>query len=340
MMMNATQVEFLDRVTHFVVMQFGNLSLNTGPQLNLPTILSLNEDVSSFTFTIPYTDNEGDSVWFYLTSIPRLGSAVVDRSTGLLTYRPCQNCTGIDNLQLYIIERELEFGTELSDTGLLQLQVNNIDDPLDIFLYESTDPSNSSVSSTDSIAVYVSANSTVPVVIASVGSYDVDGFDDDLEVYVTQGSNGASSYETWLDAVAVPESLPVDWGDSPVGDFKGYVSFLGVNVTYLPTHPTFTGTDAVSVYSQQEDNTFSRFLRISIEVIPSWCLNGGVCNGSVSDPTCSDIDARKSNPGSYACACQPGYDGEHCEIDLTTTPPVTTSKDCMKCHFLFLLFNL
>lgn len=325
-MMNATQVEFLDRATHFVVMRFGNLSLNTAPQLNLPTILNLNEDVSSFTFTIPYTDNEGDGVWFYLTSIPRIGSATVDRSTGLLTYTPCLNCTGIEDLQIYIIERELEFGTELSDTGLLRLQVNNADDPLDIFLYDTTDPSNASIASTDSVTVYVSANSTVPVVIARVGTYDVDGFDDDLEVYVTTGTNGASSYETWLDAVAVPESLPVDWGQSPVGSFKGYISFLGVNVTYLASDPGFTGTDRVSVYSQQEDNTFSRFLHINIEVIESWCVNGGVCNGSVTDPTCTDVSARRASPGNYTCACPSGYTGDYCETALATTPLVTPGR--------------
>lgn len=319
-MINNT-LQFLDRPIHFVVMQFGNFSLNTAPQLQLPSLIELNEDVSSFTYTLPYTDSEGDSVLFYLRSVPRIGSAMIDSTTGVLTYIPCRNCTGIENLQIYIIERELEFGTELSDTGVLQLSVNNVDDQLDIFFYDTNN--DTLIGGSTTINVYVSANSTIPIVVARVGTYDVDGYYDDMEIFVTQGTHGSSNYIPWIDIVSVPESLPVYWDNSPVGNFTEYVSFLGVSVTYLPNDRNFIGTDRLTVYSQQEDNTLSRYLTIEIEVIPSWCINGGTCNGSITDVTCSNIIARRNDPGSYTCTCPSGYTGDYCQI-VTSTPSVVT----------------
>lgn len=309
-----TDTEFLDRPTHFIVIQLGNFSINTAPQLQLSSQVVLQEDVPSFTYTIPYDDKEGDMVWFYLTTIPQLGTAELNRTTGLLTYIPCWNCTGIENLGIYIIERELEFGTELDDTSILQLNITNTDDPLGIFLYEKTSHNESTIASNNTIIVYIEANRTQPVVVARVGVYDVDGYHDDLEVYVTQGTEGSSDYIRWVDMVSTAESIPVDWGVSPVVNFTGYISFLGADITYLPSSPDFTGTDVIRVYSQQEDNTFSHFLYINIEVLPSWCLNGGVCNGSVSDPTCEDIDTRRTDPNVYTCICPPGYYGDYCEM--------------------------
>lgn len=320
--MNATLTEFLDRPTHFVVMQFGNFSLNTAPQLQLPSLVELNEDVTLFTFTIPFTDNEGDTVWFYLTSVATIGSAIIDNSTGVLSYIPCRNCTGIESIRISIVEKELEFGTELSDAGVLQLQVNNVDDLLNIFLFDGND----SISHSNDITVYIDANTTVPVVVGRIGSYDIDGYSDDMEVFINGGSRGTSSYVTWLDVVAVPESLPVNWGELPIGRFNGYVAFLGVNIMYLLNDVNFVGTDQLSIYGQQEDGTFSQFLTISIDVIPSWCVNGGSCNGTASDLSCSNIEARKINPESYTCTCPTGYTGDYCQIAPPTSKAVSPGK--------------
>ena len=269
-------------------------------------------------YTIPYIDNENDNVFYYLTTIPRLGSAHVDVNTGLLTYKPCQNCFGTENLGIYIIERELEFGEELDDSGTLQIMIENDDDPLILFFFESISQNDTrlNISSNSIIQVYIEANRTNPVTIAKVGVYDYDGYNDDLEVFVIDGGEGISGYKTWLDIVSVSESLPVNWEGNEIEYFTGYVTFLGADITYLPSDPSFTGTDSIQIYARQEDNTFSEFLTVYIEVVPSLCLNDGICGGSVDDPNCEDIESRRDKPGNYSCTCLTGFTGSYCEKSL------------------------
>jgi hypothetical protein len=318
--------EYLDRPTQFIVMKIGNFSFNTAPQLSLPSLIELDEDVTLFTYNIPYTDSEGDGVHFYLMSVPRLGLAIIDNVTGILTYHPCRNCSGIETLQIYIIERDLAFGTALHNTGILQLHINNRDDQSEIFLYETISFNETSISNNRSVTVYIESNRTGPVTVARVGAYDVDGYSDNLEFFVTQGAMGTSGYVTWLDAVGIAESLPVDWSQLPINNFTGYVSFLGANITYIPNSPDFVGTDVIRVYSQQSDNSFSTSIGISVEVIPSWCLNGGTCGGSPSDPACTNITARRADPGSYTCSCPSGFAGVYCEND--TSPSIPQPSVC------------
>lgn len=311
-------------------MKLGNFSLNTAPKLSLPLVLELEEDISLFTYTIPYTDNEADQVFFYLQSIPKLGNAMIDNVTGVLSYTPCQNCTGIENIYIYIIEKGMEFGPALYDFNILQLIINNHDDLQDIFLYESISSEDNAISSNDNITVFVDANITESVVIARVGVYDVDGYHDDLELFVTNGVNGSSGYMIWLDAVATAESLPVNWEQSPIRNYTGYIAFVGANITYLP-NSDFVGTEHLRVYSQQTDQSFSRSLDIIIEVLPSWCVNGGKCNGTQSDPTCTDTYSRKNNPDTYSCACPPNFSGSYCEINLTTPISTYSGKVFYRC---------
>ena len=298
-------------------MKLGNFSLNTAPKLLLPLVLELEEDSTTFTYNIPYIDNEGDEVFFYLQSVPKLGHAVINSTTGDLSYIPCQNCSGVEQLYVYIIEKSMEFGPALYDSNVLQLLIKNRDDPQDIFLYESISSDDNTIANNDSITVYVEANRTESAVVARVGVYDVDGYHDNLKLYVTQGSNGSSGYIIWLDIVTTAESLPVNWNLSTISNYTGYIAFVGSSIIYLPKDVDFVGTDHLRVFSQQTDNSFSRPLDIFIEVIPSWCVNGGKCNGTITDPTCEDINARKASPESYSCACPQNYSGMYCEKNLT-----------------------
>ena len=305
--------EFLERPVQFIVIERGNVSLNTPPTLDLDTVVIVNED-RTLSYQIPYTDREEDQVLFYLTSVPRLGTATVNPSSGVLTYTPCENCFGNEYLDLYIKETNLKFGEELDAKGTLQLSIMNTDDPLSSFLFQSTSENDISVWPNRTIDVYLEANRSKPITVARVGVYDYDGYEDDMEIYVTNPERGSAEYETWLDVVAVPESLPVDWSGHELDDFTGYVTFVGADITYLPSDPGFTGVDTISVYSQQEDKITTPFLVINVEVIPSVCLNNGVCKGSPNDPNCSNITNRKANPGEYNCSCLTGYSGLYCQV--------------------------
>ena len=307
--------DYLERPIQFIVIERGNVSSNTPPTLVLDTVVMMNED-ETLTYQIPYEDQEKDEVLFYLTSIPKLGTAVVDSVSGLLTYTPCENCFGYDVLDIYIQETNLIFGEELDARGTLQLYIANSDDKLVSFLFESTLKTDTARWPDTSIDVYVEANRTEPVSIARMGVYDYDGYEDDIETYVTAASEGISGYTIWLDVVSVPESLPVDWSGYSIGNFTGYVSFLGVDVTFLPSNPDFIGTDKISVYAIQENKITTPFLEIAITVIPSWCLNNGVCGGSFSDPDCTNITNRMNNPGDYSCNCSSEYSGSYCQNSI------------------------
>ena len=321
---SGTDEEFLERPVQFIVIERGNVSLNTPPTLLFDSIVTLNED-ETLTYQLQFEDREEDKVLFYLTSVTTRGTATVDSATGILTYTPCENCFGYESLDIYIRETNLQFGEELDARGTLQLHIMNVNDPLNSFLFASTSQSDTSMWPGGSIDVFVEANRSDPVIIARVGIYDYDGYEDDIAVYVTEADDGSSGYGVWLDAVSVPESLPVNWIGHSLENFTGYVAFVGVGVTYLASDPSFVGTDTISVYAQQEDKITTQFLKINIEVIPSLCLNNGVCGGSIDDPDCNNITNRKTNPADYNCSCSSEYSGAYCQY-LTVEEPMEETE--------------
>ena len=324
-----TSLEFLDRPVHFIVIQVGNFSINTAPELQLPDVIIVEEDTPLFTYQIEYTDGENDDVWFYLTSVPKLGEANISTDTGELRYIPCRNCTGFDSLEIQIVERPIEFGVPLSDSKILMIEVVNINDAPQIFFYEELSTNDTLVSANTSLTVYVEANRTQPVVVARIGAYDVDGYHDRLELIVTTAFPETTSQNKLVAAVGVSESLPVNWGESPVGKFSGYVEFLGAEIAYIPLDTSFTGSETIQVYVRETQTTVSSILTINVEVLPSLCLNNGVCGGSPSDPECTDYEARAAAPGAYNCTCLPGFTGKYCEVSTDFTPPETEPGTCI-----------
>ena len=318
-----TSLEFLDRPVHFIVIQVGNFSINTAPELQLPNLITIEEDTPLFTYQVEYTDGENDGVWFYLNSVPKLGEANISTDTGELRYIPCKNCTGFDSLEIQIVERPIEFGIPLSDTKILQIEVVNMNDAPQIFFYEELSRNDTLVSAKTTLTVYVVANRTQPVVVARIGAYDVDGYHDNLELIVTSTFLETANYNRLLAAVGVPESLPVNWGESPVGNFSGYVTFLGAEIEYLPPDATFTGGETIQVYVREIQTTVSSILTINIMVLPSLCLNNGICGGTAHDPECMDYVAREASPEDYNCTCLPGFTGRYCEVSTDITPPMT-----------------
>ena len=119
-------------------------------------------------------------------------------------------------------------------------------------------------------------------------------------------------------------------------NFTEYITFVGADVTYLPSDPNYVGTDTFSFFAQQEDAVTSNFLTINIEVLPSWCLNNGVCSGSINDPDCSNITNRKASPGEYNCSCVGGYSGSYCQY---SNIEVVKEQEPGENHYLCLLYS-
>lgn len=148
----------------------------------------------------------------------------------------------------------------------------------------------------------------------------VDGYHDDLTFVVLQdGQFGSVGFSTRLDAVGVVESLPLILPMAStmpeLASYYGYVTFLSSNVTYLPSDPNFVGNDTfqVAVHDSRSIRSMNT-LTVTVEVLPSPCLNDSLCGGSSEDPECTDIAARRGGAEGYNCTCPVGFTGEFCEV--------------------------
>ena len=296
-----TTVDFLDRAVHLVVGQIGSFSINTPPQLQLPTQpLQVSEHPAVFSLDLStlYTDAEGDLVTFHLTSVPQLGMANLTAS-GQLTYLPCPNCTGREEIQVYIIEEPFGINIPMSDTGALALDIVNHNVAPEAFFF--SEVSTGTVYEQMNITVFLDNNRTQFTSVALIGGFDVDGFNDDLSVVVSGVSNGVAQTEAWLDTVAISDSLPVVWPANSTGlRFNGYMAFLGVNITYQPLSPSFTGTEVLFISVRDSSALFSQLLTLVINVFNSPCQNGGRCSDSSLGLSCT-------------CVCAEGFYGTQCE---------------------------
>ena len=151
--------------------------------------------------------------------------------------------------------------------------------------------------------------------MARVGAYTFDGYADELTVVVQSGLHGAAGYSIWNSMVGTPQSAPALWSPgSDIASFLGYITFVGLNITYLPYDPQFVGTDTIRVRVRDRAGLQSDFLSVLVEVVPSWCQNNGVCGGSKADPGCANITARRLGSSGYNCSCPSGYGGQFCQV--------------------------
>lgn len=318
---------YLERPIQMVVAQIGNASINTPPSLVIPESPLQVDEEEVLVYQVEYVDDESDIVDFYLTSLPKYGHANIT-SSGLLTYIPCTNCTGMDTIGIYILEREFGVNIRMEDTGIIQIQVNNINDPPEIFLFDNVD--NGSVYENTTIWTYIDANRTDFASVAQIGAWDLDGSEDDLSVSINQPNYGQAQAVVWLDVVTTAESLPVNWNQIPSSSgaqYNGQVAFIGVNITYLPDNPNQADfTDQIVVFVRDASRLASTVLTVQVEVLYSLCQNNGVCNGSIDDLDCTNATARRAGFVGYSCACPDGFTGIYCENQTEVTIPTEPTR--------------
>ena len=257
---------------------------------------------------------------FFLASPPLLGTVTLTVD-GSLSYIPCPACNGFDSFEIYIIERPFGINNApLSSTGRIVVEIRNVNRNPSLFVYGEDFPESLGVSAQQVVQVYVGGNRTDPVSVVQIAGLDLDGYADDLSVATQNGEFGTAGFEIWLDAVNVIESLPLTSPNVPT--FRGYAAFIGVNVTYQPNEIDFTGSDVIQIFVRDSFSTLSEQLTVNVTVLPSWCVNGGVCAGSSTDPDCSDIESRRNTPESYSCSCPSGYGGQYCGVDERRVEPL------------------
>lgn len=334
-----SQRSYLERPIQMVVAQIGNSSINTPPSLVIPESPLQVDEENVLVYQLEYIDDENDIVDFYLTSLPQYGHANIT-SSGLLTYVPCTDCTGIDTIGLYILERPFGINIRMDATGSIQIQINNVNDPPEIFFFDSVD--DQSIYDNTTMHTIIDANRTDFVSVAQIGGWDIDGSEDDLAVSIRQPSYGRAQAVVWLDIVMTMESLPVNWSQVPLSSgvqFNGQVAFIGVNITYLPDNPDQADyTDQFVVFVRDTRRLASTALTVEVEVLHSLCQNNGVCNGSISDPDCTNATARRAGFEGYSCTCPNGFTGIYCENQTEVsvpTIPMRCKGNCVfcLCHF-------
>lgn len=322
-----SQRGYLERPIQMVVAQIGNASINTPPSLVIPESPLQVDEGDVLVYQVEYADDEDDIVDFYLTSLPKYGHANIT-SSGVLTYVPCTNCTGIDTIGVYILERPFGINIRMDAVGTIQIQVNNINDPPEIFFFDNVD--DESIHENTTIWTYIDANRTDFVSVAQIGAWDLDGSEDDLSVSVRQPSHGRAQAIVWLDIVTTTESLPVNWSQIPsssAAQFNGQVAFIGVNVTYLPDNPDQADyTDQFIVFVRDASRLASTVLTVQVEVLYSLCQNNGVCNGSIDDPDCTNATARRTGFDGYTCICPNGFTGIYCENQTEVIVPTAPTR--------------
>jgi len=321
------QGDYLERPIQMVVAQIGNTSINTPPSLVIPESPLQVDEGDILVYQMEYVDDENDIVDFYLTSLPQYGYANITNS-GLLTYIPCTNCTGLDTIGVYILERAFGINIRMEATGTIQVQVNNINDPPEIFFFDNID--DQSIYDNATFRVYIDANRTDFVSVAQVGAWDLDGIEDDLSVSVGQPSFGRAQSIIWLDVVTTTESLPVNWSHIPSSSgaqYNGQVAFIGVNITYLPDNPDQADyIDQFEVFVRDVGRLASMVLTVQVEVLYSLCQNNGVCNGSIDDPDCTNATARRDGFYNYSCTCPSGFTGIYCENETELVIPTKPTR--------------
>lgn len=323
-METATILSYLDRPVQFIVMRIGNDSTNSAPQLRLPTLPLLVTEDEPLQVQLEYEDAELDLVDFELRTLSMLGNVTLS-SDGLLTIDPCRHCTGSDITAVSIRERPIgENHTPLEDSAEISFLISNSNDQPLLYFYNSSTSRDNNVVRDRVINAYIDSNRVSPAVVARVAAFDFDGYNDDLELAIMlDGQRGTAGFQKLLDAVNVYESLPANLAfPSPdLTQFRGSVTFLESHVTYLPSDPSFVGNDTITIFVRDSRNIISDRVQIAIEVLPSPCLNDGVCGGNEADPLCEDVGQRRESSEGYNCTCLPGFTGDVCEVSLFVPEP-------------------
>ena len=235
----------------------------------------------------------------------------------------------------------------LSARSQLNITIANRNDNPALFFYDGLGRDDTIPLTTTDITVTVETNRTGRTTVAKVGAYDIDGSSNFLQLSTSADGGSTAGHVPWLRAFTVPQSLPITWPHGSIrSNFSGSLAFLGANITYQALGGR--ESDRISVTVRDTGGLFSaNSLTINVQIVPSWCQNGGLCAGGPGDPNCTNVTARRENPAGYGCTCLPDYSGTYCEVSLIPVTPapepglsVCQSVCLSTCLFVFLFVCL
>lgn len=170
--------------------------VNYPPYLVSDTEYQMYEDAGTVEITLSAVDPEGDQFEFILNTTVYVSNGTVNLSQdGLLTYKPCQDCFGTDNIHFDIIERHVDDIESLSTSIILTIEILALNDNPEIVVINE----GRVLPVTDStITLIVDNNSPSQEPYAGLlillSSFDVDG--DGLSLYYEAPEHGVFEIKT------------------------------------------------------------------------------------------------------------------------------------------------
>ncbi|XP_077996021.1 uncharacterized protein LOC144449367 [Glandiceps talaboti] len=323
---------YFEGPTEFTFAGIGGFT-NSPPVITSTSNIWIYEDGGTLQFQVTAFDDDGDPIIFKLnetSSSPRIGMATLS-TNGMLTYRPCLDCFGIDFIHFIAIEdRSDEFDT-LSTMAMIEIDVREENDNPYIFL------------AVDNVIVDVDNKLTISVeernaniseytgFKAIVGAWDPDTYDQltlifdlpkhgrlvdgvqhtEVSFLYMDCNNQTNVTDDHLSPSSPETSTVVFPCELTIPHEEDRLSWVFSTITYFPEEGYF-GEDLFQLNALDQDGFPSEVLTVHVHVLIDPCMNGARCIGPKSDPDCTSIQRSYGFDG-YQCQCPPGYIGEYCQ---------------------------
>lgn len=256
----------------FIVAGIETDTVNYPPYLVSDTAYHMYEDAGTVELTLSAVDPEEDQFDFILNTTVYVSNGTVSLSPdGLLSYKPCQDCFGMDSIHFNIIERNLNGMDSLSTSIMLTFEILPLNDNPEILVINEG-RSLPVIDTTVTLIVDNNSPSQEPYagLLIMLSSFDVDG--DGLNLYYDAPENGVFEIKTqrqtidfidincdlfWIDMYDIWEAefskfeshqpfampIPCDVGRNLT---VNEINWMLASVLYTP-RPDYIGPDSIKV---------------------------------------------------------------------------------------------
>ncbi|CAC5409205.1 unnamed protein product [Mytilus coruscus] len=339
---STSQLEYLSQETQFSLSVVSTTIINTPPRLVSPENVTMEEDSGTLQYLLEVTDDEDNTILFYLEDSTYIMGTPSLTTDGMLLYTPCTDCAGIEYIHILLTEHQTDIPAASSNVTITVHVISQNDHPVvfltqygsSILLEDTSEP----------VVVYLEQKTNYTEHLwsdqftAVFGAYDID-VQDNLTLMVSQLEHGNIT-------VSKQQLIPPDVGPCPhdplinslpCGNFTQTLpynvtdmSWIYITVTYIQPD-NYYGYDYIKLYVMDDRNSSSEVVTIQVAIMESPCQNKGACQAkNTSNYPCEDTHRAESFDLYYNCECPQEFTGLHCEedVDECLSKPCSDSYTC------------
>ncbi|VDI50948.1 Hypothetical predicted protein, partial [Mytilus galloprovincialis] len=336
------ETEFFTQETQFSLSIVSTSIYNTPPELISPDAIMMEEDSGTLQYLLEATDDEDDTILFYLEdSTYSMGTPSLT-TDGMLLYTPCTDCAGTEYIHILLTEHQTDIPAASSNVTITVDVISQNDHPVvfltqfgsSILLEDTSEP----------VVIYLEqmTNHTGHILSdqfsAVFGGHDID-VQDSLIVISSQPEHGIVklSNEQIVPPEIGPCSQTIAMDSEPCGNFSHTLPYRASDMLWIYTKVTYFqpadyyGYDYLRMYIIDDKNGTSEVVTVQFTIMESPCQNKGVCKGKdTSNYPCKDTHRAESFDLYYNCECPPEFTGQHCEedVDECLSKPCPDSYTC------------